>query len=291
MNSGDDKRSREPSKGNVVKTGPLGALSDSHFEFLRELAMKETGISLEESKRPMLQARLMRRLTRLNLDSIDEYVSKLDNPNGRELASFINLVTTNLTFFFREPIHYAYLTKTALPDLLARSEATAPIRIWSAGCSTGQEPYSLAISIKSMANPPKVDPKLLCTDINGEVLETGKLGRFKREDLRGLTQAQVKTWFDPIDESCFEVKHELKSMLLFKQLNLFSHWPIRGPIDIVFCRNVMIYFSREQQKELVSRFAEIIAVGGYLFLGHSESLAFETNRFSRVSTTTYQRVK
>ena len=264
-------------------------LDDAQFRYLQELAGTTTGIVIEDSKRQMLYARLSRRLKELGLQNFGPYIERLRAQEPSELADFANRVTTNLTHFFREPGHFRYLADRILPGFAAPDGEERALRIWSAGCSTGQEPYSIAMTIDAFRPGVRVAPKILCTDLNSAVVDAAARGSFPREALRGLTDKQVRRWFRKSEPGCFEVSDSLKQMLIFKQHNLFGAWPIRGPVDAIFCRNVLIYFDSEAQRSLIERFTALLADGGHLFLGHSETLAFPDSRLRRVATTVYRK--
>ncbi len=264
-------------------------ITDEQFDALRQIALETTGINIQKNGRLMLYSRLARRLGQLNLSSFDDYITHLKNPSNDEQRVFANRVTTNLTYFFREPNHFHYLSKQALPALADKRTEGQPLRVWSAGCSSGQEPYSLAITLKSVAPRLAPSPRILCTDINTEALEVTQRGCYPSKDLRGLPIQLRKKWFLPVENKRFIAQEALREMLIVKQLNLFDAWPIRDAVEIIFCRNVMIYFSREAQQVLFSRFADLLMPGGYLFLGHSESLPFSDTRFKHVAPTVYLR--
>ena len=265
-------------------------LDDEQFRYLQNLAGSVSGIVLESSKRQMLYARLSRRLKELGLNDYDTYIERLSSGDPAELKDFTNRITTNLTHFYREPGHFRYLTEQILPEFTQTRGEHRPLRIWSAGCSTGQEPYSIAMCVGSFARPLHAPPRILCTDLNSEVLATVVSGRFTRDSLRGLTEAQIRRWFRKLEPNCFEAVEALRSMLVVKQHNLMGVWPIRPPVDAIFCRNVLIYFSAEAQNTLIQRFTDLLASGGHLFLGHSESLAYPHSRLQRVATTIYRKV-
>jgi chemotaxis protein methyltransferase CheR len=292
-----DSRARQPTlpqKPSAIIRGlgnPPDPLTDQQFEYLSTLAESETGIILSESKRPMLYARLTRRLNELKLGSFDDYISLLKNNSQGEMDDFTNRVTTNLTYFFREPGHFDFLKNHALPAIEERSRSVKPLRIWSAGCSTGQEPYSLAMTVQSIQGAQSRETRILCTDLNTRVLQQAATGRYRLEDLRGLSDQQRTRWFNRTQELDYQCHQQLMNMLIFKRLNLLEPWPIKPEVDIIFCRNVLIYFDTQTHEELLSRFARLLSVGGYLFLGHSESLTFATQHFKRVSTTVYERVR
>ena len=265
-------------------------LSDAEFQTLARLAEEQTGIALDEQKRPMLYARLTRRLYELGLHSFDAYIHRLRTADDSEAVVFANLVTTNLTYFFREPGHFRFLTETLLQEICPQPSTERPLRIWSAGCSTGQEPYSIAMTIAGAMSDAHARTRILCTDVNTTVLSKAESGRYSSAELRGLPHNLRTRWFQEESEGEFAAHPHLRQMLLFRHLNLFDRWPIRGNIDAIFCRNVLIYFDRPAQIELLGRFAEQLAPGGHLFLGHSETLVAPDLPLERAGTTVYRRV-
>lgn len=265
-------------------------LGEQEFSFLAKLIKQQTGIVLGDNKREMLQARLAKRVRQLKLGSFTEYCDLLSGPDGeREMGSALNAVTTNLTRFFREPHHFEHLRETALPKLIRRrAEAGRRLRLWSAGCASGEEAYSLAISLHAAL--PEVehwDARILATDIDTDMIARGKAGRYEVSqaelvpgDLRARYLRHVA------DQPRYaEVSDALKRLVAFKPLNLLGHWPMKGKFDVIFCRNVVIYFDRDTQIRLFQRFADILADDGYLYIGHSESLYGLTNRFKLVGRT------
>ncbi|MEM9562496.1 MAG: protein-glutamate O-methyltransferase CheR [Actinomycetota bacterium] len=266
---------------------------DRHFELFRSLAGELAGIELDDTKRELVYGRLARRLRALGLASFDSYAARLrvDGPN--ELPEFVNAITTNVTSFFRESHHFAFLADEAIPDLLTRRSVSRRLRIWSAACSTGQEPYSIAITAATtLPGDTTWDCRILATDIDGSVVATAEAGTYPIDTLpdRGLLPDRSR-WFRAIESSDrreVRVAEELRSMIYFRRLNLIDPWPMQGPIDIIFCRNVVIYFSTETQRRLFRRFAEILAPDGYLFVGHSESILHSADLFESVGRTVYR---
>ncbi|ALG68546.1 CheR family methyltransferase [Beggiatoa leptomitoformis] len=261
------------------------------FDLLRELVNEETGISLSDHKQEMLYSRLSRRLRVLKIDSFTSYYNLLRAGNTEELIHFVNAVTTNLTAFFREPYHFEYLAKNVLPDLRIKNLATRRIRIWSAGCASGEEAYSIAMVVKETM-PQGWDVKILATDLDSNVLQKADKGIYEEDRLNGLSPERLRRWFKKGVGSYAGrviVVPELKEMILFKQLNLMDSWPIHGPFDLIFCRNVVIYFNKETQKVLFSRFADVLGADRYLFIGHSENLFQLSQRFRLLQRTMYIR--
>jgi len=265
---------------------------DDHFGFVRNTLFENTGITLSEIKRDMVYSRLIRRLRALNLKSFDEYFNLLKKSPQQEMVEFTNSLTTNLTAFFRENHHFDYLKSTIFPEL-SRRKQNRRLRIWSAGCSTGEEPYSLAITLKeSMQLFPGWDVKILATDLDSNVVDTASQGIYALDRIEGLPKPVVSRWFNKgsgVLEGKVKVKPELRDLITFKQLNLMHEWPMKGPFDIIFCRNVVIYFNKDTQRKLFSRYAQYLDNRAYLIVGHSESLHGVTNQFRLLGKTMYQK--
>ena len=263
--------------------------SDKNFFFLRDLARDQIGINLTESKRELIYSRISRRIRDLKLSDFDSYCGFVaDDP--QELVRFVNAVTTNLTFFFREPHHFEYLQNEFLAELAANHQQDRRVRIWSAGCSTGEEPYSLAMTLRD-ANvlPVDFDVKILATDVDSDVLARASRGVYP-SDSRGLEKSHERRWFNRHADG-IEVKPEVRELISFKQLNLMADWPMKGPFDIVFCRNVVIYFDKDVQRVLFERMANLMSPNSLLCLGHSESLFAVSERFELIGRTIYRKIR
>ncbi len=269
-------------------------LSDSEFKQLREIVHARTGIALSEAKRELVYGRLARRLRRLNLNSFTDYCRLVERPDSDELQELTNAITTNLTSFFREDYHFKQLADEALPYAESNRAGTRRVRLWSAGCSTGEEPYSLAIVLReALAHLSTWDIKLLATDIDSKVVATAAEGVYAADRFKGVSNERMRTWFRQsagrpgFHEACTEIKE----LITFKQLNLLDRWPMQGPFDIIFCRNVVIYFDKDTQRRLFDRMADLQEPGGWLFIGHSENLLNVTRRYKLVGRTVYRRVE
>jgi chemotaxis protein methyltransferase CheR len=268
--------------------------TDKHFNWLIKLVMKKTGITLSDQKRDLVYGRLARRLRKLNLDNFDQYCDLLKtNPEG-ELVEFVNSITTNLTSFYREAHHFEYLSDTVLKYLLLKRKQEKRIRIWSAGCSTGEEPYTIAMTLReSIPNIDKWDVKILATDIDTNVLARASEGVYKKEKVNGISSTRLKKWFlkpaNDSDSDEIKVSPKLRELITFKELNLMKDWPMKGQFDILFCRNVVIYFNKDTQRILFDRFANILKEDAHMFLGHSESLYKVTDRFTLLGKTIHQK--
>ncbi len=267
-------------------------LSNAEFDEIRRLVREHTGISLSDSKRELVYSRLVRRLRRLSLRSFAEYIALLGQEDEAELEEFTNAITTNLTSFFREGHHFEFLADTVLPALEKRNAGTRRLRIWSAGCSTGEEPYSIAVTLQeAMARFRGWDVRVLATDLDSHVVAQAQAGEYKPERFEKMPAARRERWFDETRSGTFVANAALKSLITFRQLNLMHAWPFRGPFDVVFCRNVVIYFDKETQRGLFERIAEMQRDGDHLFIGHSESLFKVCDRYQLIGKTIYRKVR
>ena len=263
--------------------------SKQDFDLLRQLVNKYTGICLSDHKQEMLYSRLSRRLRALKLDSFASYYKLLLSDDNDELLQFINAVTTNLTSFFRESHHFDLLSQVMLPRLLAKKKDTRRIRIWSAGCASGEEAYSIAMVVKEIV-PTDWDVKILATDLDSSVLAKAIQGVYEEDKMANISSNRLHRWFKKgtrAQAGKVQVVPELQSVITFKRLNLIEAWPMRGPFDIIFCRNVVIYFDKSTQKVLFERFANILDHEGYLVIGHSENLFQLSDRFRLLQQTVY----
>lgn len=271
-------------------------MTDDDFAFIRQMAKERTGIELGDHKKEMIYSRIVRRLRSLQLATFREYCDYLEEHTEDELTAFMNAITTNLTSFFREPHHFEYLAKTVLPEVTKKNAAARRLRIWSAGCSTGEEPYSIAITLQQNLGTDKWDARVLATDLDTNVLNHGRNGIYTQERVAGMDQELLKKYFQMQrgthpEDNRFRAKEPIRELIKFNQLNLLEQWPMKGPFDIIFCRNVVIYFSKDTQKILFDRYADILAPGGYLFIGHSESLHGVSKRFEPLGRTIYRRTQ
>ncbi len=268
---------------------------DEDFRSLRDLVREKTGITLSEAKRELVYGRLSRRLRVLNLGSFREYRQLLASDQGKdEIGDFINAVTTNLTSFFRENHHFDYLRDAFLAPIVAAGARGQRIRIWSAGCSSGEEPYSIAMTIaENLPDWQRMDIKILATDLDTEMVERGQNGVYREDRVAGIGAKRLSTWFREVPGAGarhYKVVPELASLITFRRLNLMEPLPFKGPLDVIFCRNVIIYFDKETQRELFLRVAPLQRPGALLFLGHSESLFKVSESFSLIGKTIYRRV-
>lgn len=269
--------------------------TDDDFERIRRFVSENTGIVLSDAKKNMVYGRLSKRIRKGSFDDFSEFCDAIEEGNEYEQEFLINAITTNLTAFFRENHHFEFLADTVIPELVKEKGPNKRLRIWSAGCSTGEEPYSLAITLKeALPNFNQWDVKILATDLDANVIEHGKRGIYTAERIEGLSPDRAKRWFrrgKGANADMVQVKDELKQMITFKRLNLLEKWPMKGPFDFMFCRNVVIYFDKPTQRVLFERYENILKPKAYLFIGHSESLYKVSNSFESLKHTTYQKKK
>lgn len=264
--------------------------TDKNFATIQDIAYKASGIKLSEHKRNMVYGRLARRLRKLNLRSFDDYCAIIQQDHSAEFGEFINALTTNLTSFFRENHHFEFVKKTICPALRAKPGLKKRLRVWSAGCSTGEEAYSIAITLVSSLDMSRFDAKILATDLDSNVIAKAKNGIYPIERIESLPiEVQKKYFSRSKDGNVIQVRSRYAELITFKVLNLLHPWPMKGPFDFIFCRNVVIYFDKDTQQILFDRIANLLVDGGYLFIGHSENLHKVTNRFRSLGKTIYQK--
>jgi chemotaxis protein methyltransferase CheR len=267
------------------------SFSDQEFRLLAGLAQERTGIVLAENKKDMVYARLVRRLRALKLTSFAEYCDLMQGAGGDdEIGNLVNAITTNLTSFFREKHHFDHLEKEVLAPLAAQKSRR--LRIWSAGCSAGMEPYSIAMTMKGAIKDISLwDARILATDIDTNMLNTAAAGEYDAQQYENIPAHYAADVMKSKNEERIRMSNDLKELIAFKPLNLLEHWPMKGPFDAVFCRNVVIYFDKQTQMTLFNRIADLIKPNGWLYIGHSESLFKVCDRFELVGRTIYRKIK
>lgn len=263
--------------------------TDRDFKEIASLVYNACGIVLGEHKREMVYSRLARRIRELKLVDFKTYLEYLKEHKDREFDAFINSITTNLTSFFRENHHFEFIKAQLAPALLKANKQSKRIRIWSAGCSTGEEPYSLAMTLQELF-PSDWDVRILATDLDSNVLTKAQNGIYTAANVNGLNSKQLKRWFlKSKDGESYKVKPKLQEFISFKRLNLLQEWPMKGKFDLILCRNVVIYFDKETKDQLFKRYGNILNERGYLFLGHSETMGKEHNQFKNLGKTMYRK--
>lgn len=267
-------------------------LSEDDFVKISKIVYDHCGINLHDGKKELVRARLTKRLRMCNFISFTEYMDYvLADKTGIEFSIMIDLLSTNLTGFFREPKHFEFMQNKFMPELIYRKRKLNNYRIrgWSAGCSSGQEPYSIAMTVlDSVQSHGRWDVKILATDISTKMLDVAKTGTYDAEKLESNPDIK-KHFVQNITNKCktFTANQYLKDAVIFRYLNLMGDWPIRGHLDFIFCRNVMIYFDKPTQSYLINRFWDMLGSGGILFTGHSESLTGIEHKFRYVQPTIY----
>jgi len=268
------------------------------FNTLRSLVGIHAGINLTDAKRELVYGRLARRLRQLGMQRFEQYCELLKSGDDEEIEIFTNAITTNLTSFFREGHHFDFLARQLLPAWLAakHNQDRASFRVWCAGCSTGEEPYSVAMTVlEVLAQQPRLDLRMLATDLDSGVLETAAQGVYSTERVEKIDSLRLKRWFlkgTGSNQGKVRVSPKLQQVIRFQQHNMVHQSAPKGSnFDVVFCRNVVIYFDQLTQIEVFNRFADCLTPTGHLFVGHSESLFQKSDRFKLVAQSTYQRCR
>lgn len=261
------------------------------FNVLRQLSNQHSGILVPDDKFDMFYSRLSKRVRLLGFHTFKQYAHYLQQHPEQEFTEFINAVTTNLTSFFRESHHFDYLEKAVIPELLKKNQASQQLKVWSAGCSTGEEPYSIAMTLKQCV-PSHWDIKILATDLDTNVLAMASAGVYGLDRVTSIPPHLLQTYFQRgigAQHNKVKVKSDVRQCIQFKQLNLMQTWPMRGYFDFIFCRNVLIYFDKETKTQLANRYAGLLKEGGHLFIGHSESLHQLNTPFKLIGNTIYRK--
>ena len=270
----------------------LAVLRDADFAKIRGLMYKTSWVDLNESKRELVKARLAKRLRALNLESYGDYVKLVSNDtSGVELSAMVDTLTTNLTSFFRESDHFAYLRDTVLKKACEKKQRR--LRIWSAGCSTGEEALSIAIIMReSIPRLDSMDASILATDISSKVLDTARMGIYPESRFASVPDNIRDRYFRQIKkgrENAYQASSTLTRLVHYRRHSLAGSWPMKGPFDAIFCRNVMIYFDRDAKESLLRRFTNALDAEGVLFVGHSESLTNISENYRYVAPGIYQK--
>lgn len=268
------------------------ALTDCQFHQLANIVRRESGIVLTTAKRSLLAARLNRRLNFLKLAGFNEYCDWLAGKEGpKELRHLLSAVTTNVTAFFREAHHFKALANEILPPLIKTARNGARIRLWSSACSSGEEAYSIAMTLLELCpEAASLDIRILATDIDPEMIARASAGRYPSEAVQPLGAKRLLRYFHR-DENHYSANADLHSLIHFAELNLHDDWPFSGHFNVIFCRNVVIYFDAVARQKLWLRFARQLCHGGHLLIGHSERLDGPANKmFQPVGATGFRRV-
>lgn len=264
-------------------------LSKSQFEAISGLVYNVAGIRLQDGKENLVRTRLAKRVQTAGCVDFDDYLQFLAaDGSGQEAAVMIDLLTTNKTSFFRESQHFDYLRDVVFPPLAASGRAPT---IWSAGCSSGEEPYTLAMLVREHLPYQADGTRILATDISERVLARARAGQYSAEVMAEVPAPLKQKHFTRLAgaQQGWSAGPTLRSLIRFARLNLMDAWPMKGPFDVIMCRNVMIYFDRQTQERLVNRYWTLLAPGGHLFVGHSESLTALNHRFAYVQPAVYRK--
>lgn len=267
-------------------------LTDKEFEAFVAIAARSAGLAIPDSKKSLVQSRVARRLRTLKIATAKEYLDFVSQDKSEE-RELISVLTTNVSSFYRENHHFDFLRDTIAPRLREKLNSGQPVRIWSAGCSSGQEPYTIATELtKALPGIADKDFLILASDIDPAILKKAKAGEYPSRELDAFQNEDRSRLFTPVEgaEDLFRVSDELKSLIRFRELNLHGPWPMQSKFDAIFCRNVLIYFNDDHQNKLWPRFRNQLEDGGWLLIGHSERIQnTESHGFKTVGVTTYQK--
>lgn len=265
-------------------------LTDKQFSLISTLVRTEAGINLTEAKRDLVYSRLVKRLRRLQMADFGAYIDYVGSAGGNdERRELISAITTNVTNFFREPHHFEHLGGTVMPALAERLTRGESVRLWSAGCSDGREPYTIACTVlQAFPEAARYNLKILASDIDHNSLEKAKEGRYSAEMVSRMPPAIRDRYFKRIGDSA-EASSQLRDLIAFRFLNLLNDWPFKQKFDVIFCRNVLIYFEQDLQAQIFSRFCSVLKPGGHLYIGHSERVSGPaTKDLRQIGITSYR---
>jgi len=280
----------------ATKASSMVSMADKDYRRFSEFIHAECGIKLPVSKKTMVEARLQKRLRVLGLSSFREYNEFIFSPSGlsEELSHLIDAITTNTTEFFRESKHFDIMNQTVLPHFLASRGLAHPVRVWSAGCSSGEEPYTLAMVLSEFAErTPGFRFSIMATDISSQILEKARRAIYPEDRVAGMSHDLKRKYLlrsKDRSKKLVRIAPALRERISFSHLNFMEEFSFKDPMDIIFCRNVMIYFDRATQETLLNKFCRQLRAGGHLFIGHSESLTGMDLPLQQVSPTVYRRV-
>lgn len=267
--------------------------NERDFQYIVEVIGEKTGIVLEGNKTEMIYSRMARRLRALRFESFAQYRKYLESPEGaNELGEMINALTTNLTKFFRENHHFEHLGGVVLKNIMTAARGSkARIRIWSAGCSSGQEPFSIAMTIaRTIPSYRQHDIRILATDLDSNMVARGRAAKYSKSEVESIPADLRNRYLTPLDDAGrdFQFVDEIREMIVFNPLNLLHEWPIRGPFDAIFMRNVIIYFNNETQAHILERMRPLLRPTSFLYIGHSENIGRVTDLFVSGGQTIYR---
>ncbi|MFP4698313.1 MAG: CheR family methyltransferase [Eubacteriales bacterium] len=268
-------------------------MTNKEFQLLTNLIKDNYGINLTEKKKNLVESRLNMVLVQENFKSFSEFYKHLiKDSTGKALTTLINRITTNHTYFMRELPHFEFMLREVLPFWISRLKDEKDLCVWSAGCSSGEEPYTLEMVISDYLGTDfsKWNTNILATDISLNILETAKKGIYTEERIKAIPPKWKLSYFKKIDNNRFAVIDRIKERIIFRRFNLMNGtFPFKKKFNVIFCRNVMIYFDKETKETLVNKFYNLLEPGGYLFIGHSESLDRSSSPFKYIMPSVYRR--
>lgn len=285
MNALAPHRAPDPAQSNFAYT-------QADFATIARRAQADFGLHLTEAKRDLVYSRLAKRLRQLGLPDFAAYCRLIESQDGiDERVEMLSALTTNVTHFFREEHHFQTLRTSVLPPLIKAARNGRRVRLWSAGCSAGQEPYSLAFTLLDLCpDAARLDIRILATDVDPAIVGRAKAGLYDAEELQSLPDPVRQRYVEPEEGGRARIGDQPRQLIRFGELNLIQDWPFRGSFDVIFCRNVAIYFDKPTQSRLWSRFAEVLTPGGLLCIGHSERLSGPASEvFEAAGVTTYRK--
>lgn len=262
-------------------------LTDKEFLDIVSYIKSNYGINLEK-KRQLIESRMYSVLAEKNLTNFTDYFALIQQNNSNEITAMLNKLTTNHTYFLREPSHFEFMKEVFLPEQ-ERNNREKDIRIWSAGCSSGEEAYTTIMTMKDYFGSQKWDYRILATDISAKVMESAQIGVYSKESIKDIPPLWKQKYFTPKGEEHYALSDEIKNEVIFKPLNLMGNFSFKKPFDLIFCRNVMIYFDQPTKNALIDKFYDVLKPGGYLFIGHSETVQRESSKFKYIKPSIYQK--
>ncbi|HAF28058.1 MAG TPA: chemotaxis protein CheR [Bacteroidales bacterium] len=272
-------------------------MSDEDFNRLSDFVYKQSGIKMPPVKKIMLQSRLQKRLRELSITTFKEYTNYVFSPDGQknEIIHMIDVVSTNKTDFYREPVHFDFLNSDVLPDFIGNNKLNYHLKVWSAGCSSGEEPYTIAITLNEFKNNnPKFDFSIIGTDISSVILQNAAMAVYKEEKVANIPiELKRKYFLKSKDRSKKTVRviKDLRNKISYNRLNFMSDtYNLPDQFDVIFCRNVLIYFNRETQEQVINKLCYKLKRGGYLFIGHSESIIGMNVPLDQLKPTIFRRI-
>ncbi|TQI65479.1 protein-glutamate O-methyltransferase CheR [Clostridium sp. KNHs216] len=264
-------------------------LTDKEFNDIVAYIKGNYGINLT-NKRQLIESRMQSILLGKGIDNFSDYFDLIKQNKSDEITAMLNKLTTNHTYFYREPAHFNFLKNTILP-MQEKTNARRDIRIWSAGCSSGEEAYTAIMTMMDYFGLKRAgwDFRILATDISLKAMEAAKHGLYGTESLKDIPKTWEQRYFIKRGENLFELKEEVRNQVFFKRLNLMEPFSFQQPFDLIFCRNVMIYFDQPTKNALINKFYDVLKPGGYLFIGHSETVQRDTSKFLYIEPSVYQK--